>query len=462
MSQKIPAPASVIEAVNTLVVSRQTLPLYGKRESNESLYAQIRKIEEPGSGQQTPVGRILQPFDMQMVHNFQASNIHHATCLYTKTACTLGLGFKDGKKKKPEMEAQEFAGAVGSEDLYEETELDRALDPLCDTTFADVETALGEDYFQCANAYLEVVRESAEENAPIVGLHHIPSPDVHIFMEDDKRNWHYEIFNSLSGRARHFAKYGDLPDFTTRGGQTGNVANFSVEPGVFSEVVHFRRPTSLHRYYGIPDWVSAVPSIELDQMIIQQNFDLFLNRGVPEFMLFITGAKLSRDDWEKVENALKANIGLGNAHKSLALNLQNPDIKIQLEKLNIEAKTGDTFQTLTDALSLRIVSAHRVPPLLAGIQIPGKLGAVNELPNALVAFQILVIGPAQRVFRRTFAKTLGDRTKNGGLPLREKHFNFRTILDVVNLGNLDTVGRMRETLPEAQGKGRKLEDGVKD
>ena len=192
---------------------------------------------------------------------------------------------------------------------------------------------------------------------------------------------------------------------------------------------------------------------------MQYKYDYFLNRGVPEFMLFITGQKLSPDDWKKVENALKANIGLGNTHKSLALNLENAEINIQLEKLAMENTSDENFATTSDNIALRIVSTHRVPPLLAGILIPGKLGATNELPNALMGFQALNCGPAQRLFQQTLGRTLGS--PEAGLKLTLTDFEFFTILDEVDIGLMQTTSQMRQTIPEAKAQGRDLGKGLK-
>jgi hypothetical protein len=124
-----------------------------------------------------------------------------------------------------------------------------------------------------------------------------------------------------------------------------------------------------------------------------------------------------------------------------------------------------------DTLAMHIVSAHRVPPVLAGILVPGKLGANNELPNALAAFQALVMGPAQRNFSNVLAATLGNPEFNQGLGLTEKDFmgeegnGFRTILEEMGSGmagltEMDTMARMKEPIGEAVAGGRNLKAGV--
>jgi len=160
---------------------------------------------------------------------------------------------------------------------------------------------------------------------------------------------------------------------------------------------------------------------------------------------------------------MKSGIGLGKSHKSIAMNILDHEMKIILEKLAMEdGKGGDGFKDKKENLALDIVSAHRTPPLLAQIQIPGKLGAVNEFPNALLGFQKLVIAPAQKVFRTELVNSLANDQYNGTLTLTPEDFLLRTILDDTDMKALDTISRMRETQAEAQESGRDPKDGLKD
>lgn len=430
--------------VRVIEIARPSHPLY-KVLGDGPLIDVLMKVAKPDleqSAQNSATGRKLHPFAMKAVIDFMIHNIHHSTCIHTKKESCVGLGFVD-------------------------EEVQEKLDPYCEIAFADVLGDAAEDFFNCGNGYIEVVRDDAGN---IRGLHHIRSHNVYVYIEDESLQRHYEVAgNALDGFAgsKHFAQFGDLERF--RGTQWGQGQKR------VSEVIHFRRPTSLSRWYGFPDWLAATASIELVQALTQHQFDFFMNRGVPEFILSVMGPKrVSKEDWEKIEKALKAQIGLGNSRKSIAWNLVGEDFAVQLDKLALEHQAdAQHFSQMMDTLATHIVSAHRVPPLLAGILIPGKLGATNELPNALAAFQALVMGPAQRLFSNILANTLGNTADNGDLGLDADSFRgengngFRTILDEIGEGmgaltTADTMARMRETVPEAMAGGRNLEAGVLD
>jgi hypothetical protein len=372
--------------------------------------------------------------DIQQAILLKEYNPYHSTCIETKTSATTGLGFvKDS-----------------TEEL---------LDPLTQVSCQDLLTDVTEDFHQTGNGYMEVIREDRRtNNSPITGLHHIPASTIHAVVEDnDAKDTHY-IIRPQSAREIRFARFGDLEDFLSRRQRH--------QQAEASEVIHFRKPTSRSKHYGLCNWIGAVPSIELAQCIHQYGFDFFLNRGVPEFLLFVKGSKIDKKTWDEIQQTMKANIGYGNSHKSAAFNFPNDNVEVIVERLAMEStSSSDTISKLTDTLALEIVSGHQVPPLLAGIQIPGKLGASNELPNAIMAFQLLVIGQSQKIFTSQLGVTLGDKSLNSGLSLGRKDFKFKTILkemaeNMEALSGLDTMGRMKETLPEAKAKGRDVNQGV--
>lgn len=452
---KTPAPESVKSLLsNITTLSRDSIELYERainKGNNTTLASKLakaasRSIAETSRGITT--GLKPHPFDMSAVAAFMHANPYHSTCIATKVNSTVGLGFltKEGEERQKQ--------GIKEVRAYEQSKVDEVLNQFCDISFQDVLTKSCDGFHQCANGLMEVRREKPTIKAPITGLHPIPPSEARIYVEEPTGTRHWQI-NGKEGNERHFAMFGDIDDFVRRQGKAKK------DLGTVSEVIHFPEPSILSRWYGYPSWLSAVAFIELFQAVLQDKFDFHLNRGVPEFFMFILGAKLETEDWEKIENALKANIGIGNGHKSLALNIEKKDLEIQIEKLAVE-KQGDEFASMLETLALGIVSAHRVPPLLAGILIPGKLGATNELPNAMMAFQLLSVNQWQRTFQQTLGTTLGNKELVPNLDLELKDFTFNRITDQMDLGVMATVGGMRETLPQANAKGRDLKAGLKD
>lgn len=443
----MPEPKST---ANVGFVNRSDRRLFAESNSSEGLLAKVlRPAKVKGaSKQKVAYGEKPQPFDFKAASELVLVNIHHARCIRTKRNCTVGLGHKKPKTAK-------------------------ILDKLCNGSWQTVLNKLCEDYWNLANAYLEVVRDGTAPNAPITGLHHLPAKDVRIVVEDRYQNHHYLASSGeeAAGDVR-LARYGDLLDLETperlrRIQSLGfSLTVDNQEPGDdrrVSEIIPFQQESSLSRWYGIPDWIPATPQIELEQCNLQHNFDFYLNRGVPEFILFILGHLLTPKEFKELQKQLQANTGLGNSRKSIVLNIQGSEaLKVQLEKLALEGKSdGSQFEAMSNVNAQAIVAAHGVPPLLAGILIPGKLGSSNEFPNALMSFQSTIIDQAQQDFTQTLNNTLGDTKTNGGLRLGPGAFDFKKVTESIDLGQADTIGRMRQTVPEAKAEGRDLSAGVK-
>jgi hypothetical protein len=233
--------------------------------------------------------------------------------------------------------------------------------------------------------------------------------------------------------------------------------------------------------------MAAVPSMELVQSMTQQQADHFHNGAVPEFMLFLIGPDLG-GAWTQVEDALAASQGPGNSGKTFAAHIPGSpeNTVIQVERLAMESESdGAAFSAKSATLDMRICTAHGMPPQLANIALPGKMGAANEGPNAMLTFQQRKLGQCQRAFSRMFAQTLGSGLKflspasessktiapemfladdvkadmeAGDLPIfNQKGNGFNTILDGMTLGAQDTLSRMREPIA---GSSRNPADGT--
>lgn len=408
------------------------------------------------------LGRVLQLIDHDEVAKLKDHNVHHSAALEAKSRAAVGLGHRN--KDVPEK-----------------------LNSMTTISWQETMDAMVADYFEYANGYLEVVRNDA---GLIRGIHHLPAKDVLFHLEEHHDVFHYEIKDRgdfalttiLNGL--RFARFGDRDNFIRRR-EIGKK-----NAPLVSEVIHF--PLNRGRrssYYGYPDWTAAVPAMELDHCVTQYSFDFFLNGGVPEAIYTVVGQKMSAEDWKDLQKGFQDHIGLGNRRKVMLLNIGDLDTKVQLDKLTLDGQTVGDNQIMVDAQALKVLSAHRTPPILAGVTPPGKMGANNEMTNAMMLFQLLVIGPAQKQFSQILACTLGNDLVNGGLELDKDAFlgvgagdkepdpnnmtdpmamrdvdhsgnGFNTILDEIDLGKADTVGKMRMSMAESEFRGRDLSQGA--
>lgn len=440
-------------------VGRQTRDIF---EGPDSRLVLLRKaVAAPGgSNQGGQSGVQAHLMNKTAARDVRDMNTTHAACLEAKAGSTAALGHRD-------------------ETIHE------ILNPLTVFSWQDVLSSCTEDYWEGGDAYFEAVRGDGDDG-PITGLHHLAGDRVHVVLEqeDNARDFHYQVIGE-GGETLAMARFGDLADLKKRNANSGTVEARTLTGRIAnSEIIHIRQPNNRSRYYGFPDYMSAVPSAELVQCMTQHEFDFYFNRGVPEFLLLAIGSAITGPSWEEITKVIKASQGLGNSHKTAAIHLPGTpaDVSVEVVKLAMEDAANSGFSEKAMTLAMQIATAHGVPPILANILLPGKIGAANEGPNALHLIQVRKLGPAQRNFSQMLAQTLGHPdtklagptggakkieakkfldggkgTDDNGLPIFSQAGNgFRTVLDGMTLGERDTMASMKEPLA---GSGRNPADG---
>lgn len=413
-------------------------------------------------------------------------NATHSICLDAKEASSVGLG-------------------------HRELHIHEVLDPLTRFSWQDTLNALVVDYWETGECFLEVAFESSKSRK-ITGLFHLESSQVEVVVEQENSSelFHYTVNGETgAGETTVMARWDGLVELRKRFDQPdveddkdgakgeasleqinrpanrATTSDASARSGtiVNSEIIHIRQSTNRSRYYGYPDYMSAVPSIELVQCMAQHEFDFYFNRGVPEFILFLLGKNIG-GCFEKIEQLIQANQGVGNTRKTGVVSIPGDpaETKVQIEKLAMEEGGNDGFDKKSATLDMRIATAHGMPPQLANIALPGKIGGANEGPNAMLTFQMRKLGQAQKNFSRMLACTLGGDVTFGqpgsadaslkaeeflakgakseddnGMPQFVQPGNgFNTILDGMTLGAAETLNTMREPLA---GSGRDVGAG---
>jgi len=481
-SNPIPMPAAV---------SRLLGDLYGR--SNTRLFKPLTKENPTGLGLHELLhkdastvlrsvdtlsassGEQSHPFDFAMAKRLYQSDVHHAACVAAKTTSLVGLGNLDSQKEhqKRSVEAATPGTPEPSRKIFQKSKVDIALDPLTRFGWQDVLGATAEDIASLENGAIEVRRKKGTNE--IVGIFQMPVERVW-FVEEPSGGYHFRV-SRHGGTDIRIASFGDYESALRRSGSllqatedssgvpvvmSGDLETGFVEsPGThYSEIIYFRVPSGQDLWYGVPAWLSSTPQIELGQMTTQFQFDHYQNRGVPEFILFLSGVKYSPTEWTAIEKQLQNHIGLGKSHKTLALQTQSTEAKLQIEKLGMVASNEDGSETILAATASRIVTSHRVPPILAGIQIPGKMGATNEAAMSLSLFQILWTGPVQARIQSRLGETLGAKESKLGLGIED--FALAKITEEIPLINMDTVSRMRQSPQQASAEGRDPGKGLKE
>ncbi|MEK7424587.1 MAG: hypothetical protein AAB131_12200, partial [Actinomycetota bacterium] len=337
------------------------MPLFGE---GSALATLLTKELVPGaaSTQGANLGEVAWPFSRSGCLTWMTLNEYHAACIDTAVACIVGLGFELPSEQKERAQptdplAPASAAPPPKKNPAERSKVSETLDPLCDGSFQEVITDVTTDVVNTGNGALEVVRQQrGNQNSPVAALYHIPIPTIGKWIEGTDGAYHYVVHptETVDGfgdvHMRVFASERAAP----RGmsiGESRQLNSSDMPTEEASEVIFFRRPTPLSRHYGWPHWLGAVPSIELYKSLTQHLFDFFNNRGVPELLVLFMGKKIPDPEWKKITESLKQHRGLGNAFKSMALNIQDEAMKVQVEKLADETGPEGIIGELSDVLA---------------------------------------------------------------------------------------------------------------
>lgn len=391
-----------------------------------------------------------QPFSFPGATLFRQFNAHHGACLDILPTLTLGAGFHSGFK------------------------IEDALDPLCGSgSFLDELVSAIDNRYELGQGYLEIVREDpSDSRSEIQGVHWLQAEKMFRLeapaMEDGRRKMHLRGFAESPETA--FASTlsaGSLSTIPTSVGPIHAPFGFAKEfirehdldaehVSQMSEVIDFRVRCTRNTAYGIPRWLSATTGLELMQAGIQHEFDYFYNRGMPHWLLFLNGAKISNEVWLKMLAEMQQHVGEGNSFKGAMFNIEEEGLKPEMFQLGSSETTKSRYVENSDEMAMHVVTAHGVPPKLASVVLPGRIGATNEMVMEIWAFQVTRLFHEQRHISKVLARTLGNPDCGGrqlGLskedflgPNERRGNGFVTVMEDENLEALQGTSRMKDPL----------------
>ncbi len=285
----------------------------------------------------------------------------HARCIEVTAAAAVGVGFRFETETEAEAEAarkrlEDLAGEYGASDLF---------------VFAAASLRT------CGNGWWEFARNAAGEIAEWY-----PGLPQTFWVRRDGRGY------------KHRAEPTDTRVVPFR--------RFGAADGEGHELVHLRTLNLRHRHYGIPAWLAATAAIELDQKALTWNSKHFDNNAVPPWALTITGGEPDDGLEQAVENFLRTSFkGAENAGRLLYLNLADPNVKVEWQRLADEAKDGSYHVLRLDNRD-EIIAAHGVPPRILGIMSAGSLGGGGEVAGQILLFDQVTLQPLREQIARAW------------------------------------------------------------
>ncbi|AUX94793.1 phage portal protein [Mixta gaviniae] len=182
-------------------------------------------------------------------------------------------------------------------------------------------------------------------------------------------------------------------------------------------VFHLMEPDINQEIYGVPGYLSAIPSALLNESATLFRRKYYINGSHAGFIMYMTDPAQSQQDVDNIRSAMKSAKGPGNFRNLFMYSPNGKKDGIQIIPLS-EVAAKDKFLNIKNVSRDDMLAVHRVPPQLMGI-IPNNTGGFGDIEKA------------SRVFVRNELIPLQERFKELNSWLNEEVISFNPyILDM--------------------------------
>lgn len=162
-------------------------------------------------------------------------------------------------------------------------------------------------------------------------------------------------------------------------------------------VFHLIEPDINQEIYGLPEYLSALNSVWLNEAATLFRRRYYQNGSHAGFILYMTDPAQSQDDVDAMREALKNAKGPGNFRNLFMYAPNGKKDGIQLIPV-AEVAAKDDFAKIKDTSRDDQLTAHRVPPQLLGV-MPNSTGGFGDVAKAASVFVTNEIEPLMERLR---------------------------------------------------------------
>lgn len=159
-------------------------------------------------------------------------------------------------------------------------------------------------------------------------------------------------------------------------------------------VFHLMEPDLNQEIYGLPEYLSAIPSTLLNESATLFRRKYYLNGSHAGFIMYMTDAAQNQEDVDNIRKAMKSAKGPGNFRNLFMYSPNGKKDGIQIIPLS-EVAAKDEFLNIKNVSRDDMLAAHRVPPQLMGI-IPNNTGGFGDIEKASKVFVRNELIPLQK------------------------------------------------------------------
>jgi PBSX family phage portal protein len=337
---------------------------------------------------------ITPPYNLYELSAYYDTSFANHAAVDAKVSNTVGLGYKfdmttatlmklesmENEKNKQKAKKRIEQLKIQLSDWLESLNDDDSLTKVLEKVITDMQAT--------GNGYIEVGRTVAGD---IGYIGHIPSTTMRV------RRLHDGYIQIIAGTIVYFRNFGAT-----------NLNPVTEDPRP-NEVIHLKEYSPLNTFYGVPDIIAAMTSLQGDLMAARYNIDYFENKAVPRYIITVKGAKLTPEAEDKLFRFFQTGLK-GQSHRTLYIPLpgDSEGSKIEFEMHPVENGVQEaSFSQYRKQNRDDILMAHQVPL--------SKLGGVDS--SALAAamaqdrtFRDQVCAPLQEQVEKAINKIIKEKT----------------------------------------------------
>ena len=334
-------------------------------------------------GQEKSINAIRPPYDLKTLDRLSQENNALNPCIEAMVTNVDGTGFDivldapgadkdDGMTDDPKvMEMWDFFN-----------------EPWPGESFITQRKKLQRDKRRTGNAYLEVIRNVADE---IVFSRHADSKMMRLIKLDNPRSENvvvrrkgrdvpmtlkkrYRRFVQVVNgtQLRYFKEFGcplDMDKNTGAWAAKGTRIGFQKRA---TEIIHFVDLPDAHTPYGVPVWINQLPSILGSRKAEEFNLEFFDNGGVPPVLIILQGGVLAHESKRALEMKTGGAAKGKNRIQVMEMepsggSIDNPGTaKVTVERFGAERQNDSMFEKYDEKCEIRVRRAFRLPPIFLG------------------------------------------------------------------------------------------------
>ena len=321
----------------------------------ESINGNIQEYTiEPGN-----TGILSPQYSPEELTRYFQLNSYHQRCIQTKALVTAGLGYEITPSTVDDLSTStEGKDASSITRFIEDNEKETG------ETFIEMMIKFQTDFEVFGYAFLEKVRNNEDKTEY---LYHIPARNAYLSI--DAENGERVLTQSINGKTQIFNE---------------------------NEFLMINNYNPDNRYYGLPEYISALPAIMLDREMMEYNINRIQNNAIPDLIVSVSGTQLTREQKDMMKEFWRNNFkGAGNSGKTLLIETAVKDSQVQVTEIKSTYRDG-AFRLAKRECRDEIIACHGVPPILLGIKTSGNLGSGKDIIEQMRTFKEIIIEPRQR------------------------------------------------------------------